>query len=343
MKVDAANSKSVDLLNIGLIFLSLVAALKIPFQLFLFSYAVLGPMHYITEINWLNEKSYFVKERKWVWVFVVMAVLFSLPMFVELPSIKANGTAQYLANLFTINKELFFSIISFSILFAVTLVYIRKPLYIALLSVLNLAINFCIYKFNLFSLAFIGVFVPTVLHVYLFTLLFMLYGALKSKNIAGYIGCAFLALCPLLIWKTPIDADSFVLSDSLQKAFTKSSFSNVTTGMADVLGLTGNGEPFYLLSEAALKLQIFLAFGYTYHYLNWFSKTSIIGWSKNISRPKLALLVLVWLASVALYWYDYQIGLTALLIMSMIHVLFEFPLNVISVQGIVESVLKRSN
>ncbi len=341
MKAEAANTKSVDLLNIGLIFISLVAAFKLPFQLFLFSYAVLGPLHYITEINWLGEKSYFVKERKWVWVLIVMAVLFSLPAFMELPAVKSAETGGNLAKMFLLNKELFFSIVSFALVFALTLVYVRKLWHVVLLMLLNLAANFAIYKFHLFSLSFVGVFVPTILHVYLFTLLFMLYGTLKSKNTAGYIACAFLAICPLLIWKTPIDPGNFVPSEAVQNAFTKSSFSSVISGMASVLGLAKDGDSFYLLSEVAVKLQIFLAFCYTYHYLNWFSKTTIIGWSKNISRQKLVLLGLVWVASVALYWYDYQFGITALLIMSVIHVFFEFPLNVLSVQGIIASVFKK--
>ena len=49
-------------------FLALVLALKIPFELFLFSYAVLGPLHYLTEINWLKERNYFAKNKKVFWV-----------------------------------------------------------------------------------------------------------------------------------------------------------------------------------------------------------------------------------------------------------------------------------
>jgi len=341
MKPDAANTKSVDLLNIGLIFVSLVAAFKVPFHLFLFSYAVLGPLHYLTEINWLGEKSYFVKERKWVSVFVLMAILFSLPAFFQLPTTTMQKQFADANEMIKLNKELILSVVSFSILFAVTLVYVRKWQNVVLLTILNLAAIAAVLTLHLFSFAFVAVFVPTIFHVYFFTLLFMLYGTMKSRNTAGYVACAFLLLCPLIIWKNPIAIENYAISESVQRVFLKSSFQNVTTSMAAALGISNKGEMFQLLSEEGIRIQIFIAFCYTYHYLNWFSKTSIIGWGRNISRKRFALVVGIWIISVCLYWYDYQIGLTALLIMSMTHVFFEFPLNVQSIQGVFQGIIKR--
>jgi hypothetical protein len=51
--------KQLDILNIGLMALSCMAAFLVPFELFLFSYAVLGPLHYLTEIGWLHKRNYF--------------------------------------------------------------------------------------------------------------------------------------------------------------------------------------------------------------------------------------------------------------------------------------------
>ena len=42
---------------------SAVLAFILPFELFLFSYAVLGPLHYLTEIGWLHKKNYFAKGK----------------------------------------------------------------------------------------------------------------------------------------------------------------------------------------------------------------------------------------------------------------------------------------
>ena len=53
----------VNYLNIGLMIVSCVAAFLFPFELFLFSYAVLGPLHYLTEISWLHERNYFTEAK----------------------------------------------------------------------------------------------------------------------------------------------------------------------------------------------------------------------------------------------------------------------------------------
>jgi hypothetical protein len=45
---------TVNYVNAGLMVLSCLAAYVFPFELFLFSYAVLGPLHYLTEISWLG-------------------------------------------------------------------------------------------------------------------------------------------------------------------------------------------------------------------------------------------------------------------------------------------------
>jgi hypothetical protein len=79
-------------------------------------------------------------------------------------------------------------------------------------------------------------------------------------------------------------------------------------------------------SDVTLRLVRFLAFAYTYHYLNWFSKTSIIQWHA-VSRARLALVAILWIASVALYYVNYDLGLRWLFLLSLSHVLLEFPLN----------------
>jgi hypothetical protein len=80
-----------------------------------------------------------------------------------------------------------------------------------------------------------------------------------------------------------------------------------------------------------------IAFAYTYHYLNWFSKTSVIKWYA-VPKKWLISIVLIWVFSVALYAYDYVTGLKALLFLSMLHVFLEFPLNFRSFQIINTSI-----
>ena len=52
-------NKNIDSINIVLMLFSFVAALLFPFELFLFSYIILGPLHYMTELSWLRERNFF--------------------------------------------------------------------------------------------------------------------------------------------------------------------------------------------------------------------------------------------------------------------------------------------
>src|SRR6266542_962920 len=53
----------VNYLNIGLMLLAMTLALARPFELFLLAYAILGPLHYLTEISWLHDKRYYTRSR----------------------------------------------------------------------------------------------------------------------------------------------------------------------------------------------------------------------------------------------------------------------------------------
>jgi hypothetical protein len=100
-------------------------------------------------------------------------------------------------------------------------------------------------------------------------------------------------------------------------------------------------ESFSLLSLLGIKIQIFIAFAYTYHYLNWFSKTSIIGWHKGASKTRLGIIATIWIASISFYLYDYRTGIIVLFFLSFLHVFLEFPLNIVSVKGIADSLTKK--
>jgi hypothetical protein len=105
----------------------------------------------------------------------------------------------------------------------------------------------------------------------------------------------------------------------------------------------GNKENARLLvygSPLGISITRFIAFAYTYHYLNWFSKTSIIQWHK-VPYLNLGLVIVLWLASVSLYMYDYRTGLQALFFLSFLHVFLEFPLNIQSIKGIIFELLRR--
>src|SRR5258708_35699939 len=49
-----------DAIHLGLMLLALAVAYVLPFELLLLSYAILGPVHYLTEISWLHDRKYFL-------------------------------------------------------------------------------------------------------------------------------------------------------------------------------------------------------------------------------------------------------------------------------------------
>ena len=49
-----------DAVHLGLMLLALAIAYALPFELLLLSYAILGPVHYLTEISWLHDRRYFL-------------------------------------------------------------------------------------------------------------------------------------------------------------------------------------------------------------------------------------------------------------------------------------------
>lgn len=334
-------SKNIDRLNIFLIVISLIVAYKIPFELFLFSYAFLGPLHYLTEINWLKERNYFIKTKDWIWTFVLFGVVISVPLLLSLPIFSFIYDTPVVKDFL---KELNSSsnvILLAALFFSIGLVFLKDLKHTIIFLLISIVTAYLILKYVSFSLVLVSIFLPTIIHVYLFTLLFMLFGAIKSKSTPGYIGVILLALIPVIITFGNVNPKQYILSQSTQDNFLASGFQALNFSLADLLNNTKD-ESFTLLSLLGIKIQIFIAFAYTYHYLNWFSKTSIIGWHKGTSKTRLIAIAIIWLASISFYLYDYRTGIIVLFFLSFLHVFLEFPLNVVSVKGIAESLFKKS-
>ena len=320
------NTQKVDGVNILLIFVSLLLAYQLPFGLFLFSYAALGPLHYITELNWLKQKNYFVKATKWVWVLIWLSAMAAVLIILKLKVFHIAdqpGTLSYQLN----SNNIFNLVLLTSLVFAAGIIYLKKAIHIILYFIACVAISYLLLNYVPFYIRLFCIFLPTIIHVYLFTLLFMIAGTLNTKSTFGIIAIILLILSPVAIFAIPINAANYQVTALTQNTFRNSGFYNVNSTLAKMGGLfTSAYSPFR--SATGIKIQVFIAFCYTYHYLNWFSKTTVIGWSKNISIPKLATIIVIWLGAIALYWYNYQIGFTALFFLSTTHVLLEFPLNV---------------
>ncbi|RMA58501.1 hypothetical protein [Ulvibacter antarcticus] len=326
------NSKQVDLVNIGLIVVSLWIAIKLPFELFLFSYAVLGPLHYLTEINWLKEKNYFVKPNSlWITIFFIFAGLLALYPVVKLLDVGINVSEESTIGFISTKGKM---LLLTGFLFAISLIFFKKAKHMLLSLLASFFISVSMYLYVPSSVYIFGLFLPTILHVYLFTLLFMIYGTTRSKSRNGVYAAVLLFLVPIAIIFLNVDETVYSVSTQTAGIMDESNMLEVNYMIAKIFGGVVEEGKFYHLSALGIKIQIFIAFAYTYHYLNWFSKTTVIGWKNSLTKKKSALILFIWISSIAIYYYDYATGLVALFFLSFLHVFLEFPLNVITIKGL---------
>jgi hypothetical protein len=306
-------------LNTGLIILSCIVAFYIPFELFLFSYGILGPLHYLTEIGWLHKKNYFTK-GKYDFVFLVGACVLLVYWNYRPPK----------------NFGLTADVILFSLLSCIAFVFIKDWLYRFVIIALSLVfVGFLNNSPQFFT--WVGVFLPTIIHVFIFTWAFMLFGVLKERSWQGLVSIVVLIVCAIVIITVQPAGLNYNVSDYSQKSY--SQFSELNFRLINLFNLdqlTNVKQVF--TTNAGFVIMRFIAFAYTYHYLNWFSKTSVIKWHQ-VPKKTLFATIGLWLLSIALYAYDYNLGLQVLFFLSFLHVLLEFPLNVVSFTGIGKEVM----
>jgi len=173
-------------------------------------------------------------------------------------------------------------------------------------------------------------FLVTIVHVLIFTAAFVLYGALKGRSTSGLISLAvFLACVASFFVYTPA---GHLTGDYVRHSYR--SFNALNAELIKLLRLgPGTTAAEVYDSQTGFMVMRLIAFAYTYHYLNWFSKTSIIKWHEVPKRRAVAM-VLVWVGALALYAYDYDNGMAALYFLSILHVMLEFPLNHLTFVGI---------
>lgn len=296
-------------LNTGLIILSALAAWFLPFELFLFSYAVLGPLHYFTEISWLHDRHYNLPTR---WhsapLYGLAIVILISNTLIKLPPLGLTFLAlgfALLASKVTSGKNL---LIGSALLILFSQWAVQFPF------------------FNIFFAALL----PTLIHVCVFTFIFMLLGSLKSNSLSGYVSLLTYCICAAAVLILP-QQNSYVIQDEHYKS------AEYFVRIANYLTHTLQRE---FTPDTLTSAFRFIAFSYTYHYLNWFSKTNVIHWHK-MSRMRGLSIAVLWISSIALYAVDYKLGLLALLFFSTAHVFLEFPLNLLSFKGIASEFSRR--
>lgn len=207
--------------NIGLMLLTAIFAYFYPFETFLLAYAYLGPLHYLTEISWLHDRNYFSKGKYDFLVLLIVGILLSVAAFSKDFGVNLDIYDSFVEmNLF--DKLLVFALFS-SILFALVENVIIKILAILFLFVFisgwlspeNAQANS--ENTTIFALTSL---VPTLIHVYLFTGLFMLFGALKSRSKSGlWQMVGFVAIPLFLVFFLPVNPKNTNLTEYGKNAY----------------------------------------------------------------------------------------------------------------------------
>ncbi|MCS6822956.1 MAG: hypothetical protein NZ529_01580 [Cytophagaceae bacterium] len=322
------NTSKIDYLNIGLMLASCAVAIFFPFELFLFSYAVLGPLHYLTEIPWLHQKDYFSASKRDYWALIVLCALLSVGViWVEIfsvnqlfPNVFKPETIEFLQKHLV---NIFPAIVLASLGWALGMAFIKHTTSKILLLVGCAIAGLLLQNVESYKL-WVGVMIPTLVHVYVFTGMFILYGALKHKSISGLLSLIVFVCCGVFVFYFPFLNGIPAMNEYVRNAIVKSGFLSVNEDAITIFenNLLASNDHY----ESKYIMQRFIAFAYTYHYLNWFSKTGIIKWHK-VPLKWLIPAALIWICSLALYAYDYRVGLIVLFFLSMLHVFLEFPLN----------------
>lgn len=223
--MNALREDKINYANIGLMVITAVLAYFFPFETFLLAYAYLGPLHYLTEISWLHDRQYFAKGKWDFLILLIVGILLSYAAFAKDFGVSLEVYDYFVKmNLFDI--LLVFALFS-SILFAlVKRLWIKLGLIFLLYIIIggiyitdsvgdtkliggimnpdNIKWKSVISESStIFALTSL---VPTLIHVYVFTGLFMLFGSLKTRSVSGMWQMVGFVVVPLvLVFALPVD------------------------------------------------------------------------------------------------------------------------------------------
>lgn len=301
--------RRINALNIFLIGLSALCAFRFPLETFLGAYAILGPLHYLTEISWLEQRQYFLPSKRWAWMLaaltlVVFPVAYLIP---DAPWIVVGAVLLAFFGSLLVSRE--------------------RQRWVVAAAIAGIGVLFAAFFVSPFAAAILTAFIillPSIIHVSVFTGTFMLAGALREKGRSGLLAFGVFLLCSVGLVFSGAFFPDWNVSRTLLPLYQR--FVGMQTILVQGIGTQGADTATLFYSPLGLGVMRFIGFAYLYHYLNWFSKTSIIQWHA-VSKKRAGLIIVSWIATVVLYGVNYQIGLLALLFLSLLHVFLEFPLN----------------
>lgn len=275
-------------LNIVALLLSCLAAHLAPAATLIGAYVLLGPIHYLTEISWLHDRRFFVARPGWLVAGTVVGVLggFAVAGIAGVVAIATAGAC--------IAAGVGFGAIGVALAALVAGSIAGMGIWAGWWWVLAAVLL-----------------VPTLVHVFVMTAMFVVAGAVRAKTRIEWAVVATLAFCAISFVVVPcLDLADGLMFDRARETFGK---------VFGALGVDDVG--------AASALLGFTAFAYAYHYLNWFLKARTIGWS-TMTVERRILLGAIWALIAVAYVIDVRLGLIVSLPLSFGHVLLEMPLNV---------------
>jgi hypothetical protein len=241
----------VNLLNIGLMGLSLGLAMVVPFETFLLAYAVLGPLHYLTQISWLHDRAWFTQDRRdWLPLLGLCVPITALHLL-------ATGSPD-LQHLGPWSVSTFFFAFGLAFLLAVTTDRALRGAGIAVLG----ALAFLLHGADLMSVVF-ALYVPTIIHVFVFTGAFVLLGALKHRSWTAHASLlVFLACAAAALFLDP-GALGYHASDYARTAYAPFgplhlSLLHVTGLAQDVVPTAAAGTPMFPFAASVHRVRLHL-------------------------------------------------------------------------------------
>jgi hypothetical protein len=238
--------------NFVALVVSAVAAAIAPLQVFIFVYAFVGPLHYLTEMAWLKKKDFYVgdgiiSQRVYVAIAVALCVVVSVDFYLH------RGLTGYAIGLLVV--------LSLG-------AWVKNPYVLVAGLLAGYLARFFVHGFVIF----VGAILPTIVHVYVFTMLFMVSGLVRERkrSVLGWVNPLLLIATPLVLvlarWSYPAPTAYWINAEA--------GFSALHSYLVGLLGHNLHPNATILADPAAAGVLRFLAFIYLFHYLNWFPRPS---------------------------------------------------------------------
>ena len=307
----------IDQLNILLLVVAGGLSFYFPFEVFLFSFVVLGPLHYLTEISWLSKRDFFLQDSvgiKWLVTLCTLSIICVYGFRWEQGMGILVGAALIASVYFTYQSA-----------------WRYRFLVVACL------VSLCmLLSFQNWFVVFFALLLPTIIHTIIFTVFFMLAGSMRSRSVWGFVATILFLVITIALVTVPIASPYSTTAYALNAINSTPNF----TRLYELSHHIFFSQPFTVdglfTTPAGWAVSRFIAFIYTYHYLNWFSKTTVIKWH-DVPRELLVFTIGIWLLSVALYSWRMVTGINVLFYLALLHAFLEFPLNIITIKNVVAS------